>query len=322
MRTGEKSEGWQTERAAGLHIRELLARPGSYRERWEAEGQGTGPAEVSQAAVCRVLARHLWETGEQPETDTDLPRVLEDPVSRALRGVGLSLWLLNMFTAAFRFSDDDRENLAALYRGRRRQRPSAVVGTLPPPDQVPGYRTPEFDTLELREHHWLGPDGLPIRHRTAAIIRSRVDGLDRYQYRMDTPHAKVNTISGGRKTEMYEAGGGIWAIDLVFPRPLRLAEVHYIEFWTLLRYYRKPPGEMRRGSHERIRHLDISVSFHRDKRPSAVWWAEWAHYTGPDNKIIYREPYELDDQLSVHRHVDVVERAVVGFCWDWCGPAE
>lgn len=317
MLTGERSEGRQAEQATGLHIRELLVRPGGYRDRWELEGGvegGTAPAEVSQAAVSRVLARHLRETGEELEFDLDLPR-LEDRVGRALRGVGLSPWLLNTFTAAFRFSEDDREHLATLYRAPRRR--TGVVGDLPPPDQVPGYRAPAFDTLELRERHWLGADGLPVRHRTRISIRSRVDGLDRYQYRMDTPHAKINTILGGRKTELYAAGGGIWATDLVFPRPLLRGEAHNIEFWALLRYYRPPPREMRRGTHERIEDLDIRVCFHRDKRPSTVWWAEWAHYTGPDNKVIYREPYELDGDLTVHRHVGEVERAVVGFGWNW-----
>ncbi|GAA4536414.1 hypothetical protein [Amycolatopsis samaneae] len=314
-RPGKTEQQRRAEQAAGLHICDLLRQPGLYRDLWEAAADEIKPDSVNQAAVCQVLARYLWDASLEPETRTDLPRSLKDPVSKALRGVSLSPNLLRTFIAAFNFSVSDADRTRLLYRGE--ERPSVIVGVLPPPSEVPGYRSPEFDTLKLQEHHWLGPDGLPARHRTEIMIRSRVDGLASYQYRIDTPHARVRAVRGGKPGAMYNAGGGIWAVELMFPRPLLRGEERYIEFWTLLKYDTAPPREMRRGTHERIDHLDIRVEFHPNRLPSRVFWAEWEHYVGPENRVIGREEFRLDNNLVVHRYVDAVERTVVGFYWDW-----
>lgn len=169
----------------------------------------------------------------------------------------------------------------------------------------------------LHEHHWLGPDGLPVRHRTQMNLRSRIDGLSNYQYRFDTPHVKVKTVRGGQCGELYQLSDDVWAVDLSFPRSLASGEMHYMEFWTLLNYDVPPPREMRRGTHGRTENLDLRVQFDPIKLPSAAWWAEWGHYRGPDNKVINQVLCSLDNELSMHRYLEAIERAVVGFCWDW-----
>jgi hypothetical protein len=88
MAKGEQQR--QGERAAGQHIRLLLLRSPAYRSLWEGKVEKTALDEVNQAGVCRVLADYLWDEGLEPDSRTDLPRVLKDPVSRALRGIALS----------------------------------------------------------------------------------------------------------------------------------------------------------------------------------------------------------------------------------------
>src|SRR5262249_41113768 len=79
------------QRAAGLHLRQLLLRPGPYRDRWERLARDARPGEIRQDAVCQVIADWLQDTGERGDTDTGLARTLKDRVSRALGGRGLSL---------------------------------------------------------------------------------------------------------------------------------------------------------------------------------------------------------------------------------------
>src|SRR6266487_592729 len=285
------------ERAAGRHVRLLLLRSRAYRNLWEAKVEKIAPGEVSQAGVCRVLAEYLWDEGLEPDSRTDLPRVLKDPISRAFRGVALSPKLLRTIIAAFEFTTEDAGYTWALYRGD--ENPTVITGTLPPPNEMADYRVPEFDIIKLQEHHWIGPDSLPARHRTEINIRSRINGLRGYQYRIDTPDGRVRTVRGGRQGELYEVGGGLWAVDLAFPRPLHRGEMHYMEFWTLLSYKVPPPREMRRGTHERVEHLDMRVEFHPNCLPSAVWWAEWEHYFGAGNRVTRQEMVDLDEELAV-----------------------
>jgi hypothetical protein len=314
-RTKKTEQQRRGERAAGQQLHELLRRPGGHRHQWEKETDDVRPGQVNQAAVCQVLAQYLWELGEQPDSKTDLPRALKDPVSKALRGLGLTSRLLERFIAAFGIDQAEAAHLQLLHRGERR--PSVIVGNLPPPEQMPEYRPQKYDILKLQEHHWLGADGLPARHRTEILIRSRIDRLTSYQYRFDTPHARVHAKRGGEACDLYEVGSGIWASELTFPHPLQKDEEHYMEFWTLLKYDMAPPRELRRGTHERIEQLDIRVEFNPKHLPSAVWWAEWGHYTGVQNEVIDRDQFEPNEEHAVHRHVGLIERTVVGFYWDW-----
>ncbi|MEU3625988.1 hypothetical protein BS329_30520 [Amycolatopsis coloradensis] len=314
-RTGKTARQRRAEQATGLYLRELLTEPGPARDQWEEVADEIKPGDITQSAICQVLALHMWDQAIEPETDQSLPRRLKDPVSKALRGLGFSPRLLRCFLGAFMFSDKAVTHVRALYRGD--QRPAVIVGTLPSPEQMPEYRAHDYDTLKLQEHHWLGADGLPSRHRTEIMIRARVDGLSVYQYRIDTPHARVRSVRGGEGGVLHQLGPGIWAVDLKFPHALKAGEDHYIEFWTLLKYDVAPPPEMRRGSHERVEHLDIRVEFHPEKLPSGAFWGEWAHYTGPGNKLIDRDEHALDEHSAVHRYVEAIERTVVGFYWEW-----
>ncbi len=74
---------------------------------------------MSSSAVARVLALHLWDSGERPDTEQDLARRLKDRVHRALGGEFLSRETLEWFIAAFAMDGADAMALRVLWSGSR-----------------------------------------------------------------------------------------------------------------------------------------------------------------------------------------------------------
>jgi hypothetical protein len=302
-------------RAAARHLRMLLLRQGAYRERWEAYAHDITPGQVSQSAVCQVIAQHLWDEGERSEGDTRLPRKLKDRISRALTDEELSLETLRWLVAGFRLSPNDAQRVYELYRAGLA--PRTIVGNLPPREPSAGARAPVHQTALLFEHHYIGQAGMPVRHHTQQTIFSLVDGLESYRYGLDTLEAEVRVMRGGTPSRAYRMGGEHYALDIVFPHPLHYGEEHYLDYWTLFRYSAAPPPEFRRATHQRVEHLGMRVEFHPQKRPRQLWWAQWRDYRDAGDEVTEREDVTLDEELSASKYLDAVERAVVGFSWEW-----
>lgn len=304
--------GQRGQRAAGFHLRQLLRRPGPYRDSWERLARDARPDEIRQDAVCQVIADWLQDTGERGETDTGLARTLKDRVSRALGGRGLSLETLRWFEGAFRLSRNDRQRVRELYRGTLH--PTVISGELSPPLTT---KRPGHETTLLFEHHFLGPDGVPERHHTQQTVRSLTDGLESYQYLIDTPEAEVRVNRGGRKSDVYRLTRELWAVDITFHHPLRYGEEAYFDCLTVFHYTRPPSAEFRRAAHRRVEHLDMRVEFHPERRPRQLWWAQWADYREPAEFIVERDELALDEEHSAHRYLEAIEHTVVGFYWEW-----
>ena len=180
----------------GLHLQQLLVRPGPYRDAWEQLARDANPGEIRQDAVCQVIADWLYDTGERDDTNTGLARMLKDRISRALGGRGLSLETLRWFEGAFLLSRHDVQRVRQLYRSVLR--PTVISGQIPLP--LTSKRAGHETTL-LFEHHFLGRDGVPARHHTQQTFRSLIDGLQSYQYLIDTPEAESgSTAAAARAT--------------------------------------------------------------------------------------------------------------------------
>ncbi len=181
--------------AAAAYLRELLLRPGRYRHTWEQYAERSRLGQVNQLAVAEVLAHYLWEH-PRAQGDADvLPRQLKDTASRALSGKLLSKATLTLFTDAFDFGTFERERLLKLWEG------SAHVRVLSGPraireDQAVVLGRPQVKTLSLHDHHYLGPDGRPERHRVIHVVEALVDGVDRVPYRADTNALTVEAGQG------------------------------------------------------------------------------------------------------------------------------
>ena len=143
-----------------------------------------------------------------------------------------------------------------------------------------------------------------------------MDGLDSLPYRFDTDELVVEVVRGGQVGEhVYRVSDSLYAVDILLTRPLARDETTLIQYRTTFFYKSAPAPEFRRGVLGTTKDLTIWLSFHRDRLPAAVWQARW---DGVDHaRVIAREKVELDEELSVHSRFDVVERAVVGFYWDW-----
>jgi hypothetical protein len=310
MSTNERHARGQ--RSAGLHLQHLLARPGPYRAAWEQHAHDAKPGEIRQDAVGQVIADWLYETGERDDTDTGLARMLKDRISRAFGGRGLSLETLRWFEGAFDLSRQDVQRVRELYRSVLR--PTIVTGQMPLP-RVP-YSAGHETTL-LYEHHVLGRDGVPARHHTQQTFRALIDGMNHYQYRIDTPEADIRVVRGGTIGPMYRFSAELWAVDIQFHHPLAYGEEAYVDWWTIFHYSRPPATEFRRATHRRTEHLDLRIEFHPDKLPRRLWCTQWADYREPDDVVLDEEEVALDEEYSAHRYLEAMEHTVLGFRWEW-----
>ena len=301
--------------AAAAYMRELLLRPGRYRRRWEQYAERSRVGQVNQLAVAEVLAHYLWEH-PRAQGDVDvLPRQLKDTASRALSGKLLSKATLALFTDAFGFGTFERERLLKLWEG------SAQVRVLSGPraireDKARALGRPQIKTLSLHDHHYLGPDGLPERHRVIHVIEAAVDGVDRVPYRADTNALTIETGQGfsGLAGQVYQPMAGLFVVDMLLAKPLALGETATLEYSASFHYPMPPPPEFRRIVQTFVENLDIRVEFHPAKLPSTVVWAVW---DGMDGPIVERESVSLDSQFAVHRYLRLAEKTAVGFHWDW-----
>jgi hypothetical protein len=314
MKANARSHG---ARNAGLYLRFLLKE--SYRSRWDRPQlvERVRQGDVHHAAIAEVLSRYLRDNPRRPNDRAAEGNSLEPLVSRALRGEVVSRQTLEMFIEAFDISAVHAESLWRQWNGQEQGR--VIIGSLPSPSTDLGDQLRQYDILMLHEHHWLGADGWPARHRTQVNIRSRVEGLRVYQYRFDTKTAQVR-IPRNHGTEIgpvHEVAEGLYAVDFVLDRPLGIGEQDYLEFWTLLKYADPPPPEMRRATREQIEDLYMRVEFDQKRLPGTVWWAEWLDYRGENDRISKHESVALESRLFVQRHLRSIERAVVGFIWEW-----
>ena len=301
--------------AAAAYLCELLLRPGRYRRKWEQYAERSRPGQVNQLAVAEVLAHYLWEHPRASGDADVLPRQLKDTAARALSGKLLSKATLTLFTEAFGFAPMEREQLNKLWEG------SAAVRVLSGPrairdEQAEALGSPRFKTLSLHDHHYLGPDGLPARHRVIHVIEAVVDGVDRVPYRADTNALTIEVGQGfsGLAGPFYQPLADLFVVDMLLAEPLTAGETATLEYLTSFHYAAPPAPEFRRIAQFAVENLDIRVEFHPDKLPGEVVWAVW---DGMDGPIVEREHVTLDRQFAVHRYLRLAEKTAVGFHWDW-----
>lgn len=306
---------------ACAYLRLLLLRPGEHRSRWAAGpdpapapstgsgphadlGAGPEPGDIDYTAVAAVLGR-----AESGHGHIDV-----DTVRRALTGVELNPATLERFIEAFGLTGRHANRLRDVLRGSGATR--VITGDALRPAELYQRGAPGYETLALHEMHTLGPDGRPAEHQTIQVIRSTVDRLDSYPYRFDTNELTVDVTRGGRVGErIYRVSDSLYAVDILLTHPLAKGESSLMQYHTTFFYRSQPPPEFRRGLARAARDVSIWVTFHPERLPKRIWSASW---DGLDQgRILEREPVELDEQRSVHRRFDVVERAIVGFYWEW-----
>jgi hypothetical protein len=306
------------------YLRMLLLRPGEPRSRWERCAAAAGSAEIDAQAVATVLAAvPAGRPTEWPGRPggpagwiggVGRPADLIDTVRRALAGTAIEPGTVDRFAAAFDLDGRDVARLHDLLRGSDAVR--VITGAVQPAVGLYRGGPPRHETLSLHELHVLGPDGSPAEHQTIQVIRSSADGLESYPYRFDTDELAVEVIRGGRVGDrIYHLDADVHAVDIVLDEPLADGETTLTQVRTTF-FYRVPPvPEFRRGVMRRTNDVTIWVRFHRDRVPATVWLAYWDAIDHA--RVLERRPVELDDDLAVHHRFGAVERAIVGFYWEW-----
>jgi hypothetical protein len=243
--------------------------------------------------VARVLADHPVRA--DPAGEHGSPPQLRRAVATAISGQVLSPGLLRHFIQAFDMGEEDANRLWRLY-SQDDDRP--------------------WRTLALQEHHYLGADGIPVKHQTRHVLLAARDGVDRYPYRFDTDQLSVSMVRGGTVTEPYPTGDGLFAVDILFSPPLRRGEPIGFEYDVAFHYRTPPPAEFRRAVSGWLESLSVSVQFHPARLPRAIWWASWSGYQ-PGSQIVDRTRVQLDEEYCVFTQVKDIEGAIIGYYWEW-----
>jgi hypothetical protein len=177
---------------------------------------------------------------------------------------------------------------------------------------------PDHRTVSLHELHVIGPEGLPIRHRTIQLIRALRHGVTSYTFRFDRREASVRAIRGVR------AGGphddpdtpGLTAVELHFPRPLAEGETASFEYETSFNWRSVPPAHIRRAARFPVERLLMRIEFSPERLPAEVLWGLWDGFD-PDARLRAAERVELDAEHSAHRFIEELHGHTIGFTWTW-----
>jgi hypothetical protein len=294
-------------RLAAQRLTAVLTDP-RYRRRWQ-RYSSVRRGELSRAAVAAVLAAHLFETGEVGWEHQ--ARSLENRVGRALNGDRLSDRTLELFIAAFEMTDEHAEELRALRRGQPAG-DQLVVGTALDGERPMPRRTAR--TLQVAEHHEIGPDRSPRRHVTRQLLEA-VEVTDRHHYAFDTSHAAVSVRTGGTPVAAFRvAGTPLCVVEIMLAEPLLPGQTTHLEYETVFAYPEPPAPEFRRGVTGGVRHLALTVRFDPAAPPREVWRSRWAEVTATEPAEAV--PVQLVGGQTSFEVVPGGE-CVLGYTWEW-----
>jgi len=311
------------QRAAAEYLRQLLLKPGPYRDAWQCRVARPRDDVINQLAVTELIAGQRCAAGDGRGESHMQPYQLRDVVAGALSGGLLSGDTLQMFIGAFSFTEDEAGRLRRLLAGSSRIRvmsgtsaisPGAALGA----DAVFGQRN--HHTVSLHDHVWVTADGRIDRARTLQVIEASAGGVDHVPFACDTNVLTLEVGQGCKELvgEVRRIAPDLFATDILLARALNVGETLTLEYRLSYRYPGdgSDPGEReyRRGGVRQVDNLDMRIEFHPDKLPARIWWAHW---DGIDKTVIEREPVNLDIQHSVHRYFRSLEKSVVGFYWEW-----
>ncbi len=311
------------QRAAAEYVRQLLLKPGRYRQAWQQQVARPRDDVINQMAVAEVIAGQLTSAPTKLRDAKVMPYQLRDVVADVLSGRQVSRQSLTMFIDGFGFADEETARLWQLWNGATTVRVIAGSHAVTAQEehevaQVLGPR--RHQTLSLHDHVWVGADARLERIRTLQVIEATARGVDRVPLLVDTNVLTVEVGQGCREVagEVIRIGSDVFATDIVLARTLDLGETITLEYWVSYRYPGDPddPGERqyRRAVFRHIANYDVRVEFHPDQLPARVWWAQW---DGIEGDVVEQDAVKLDSQHSVHRYIRSFEKAVAGFYWEW-----
>lgn len=298
-------------------LRALLTEQPSYRRRWRAHVVRAGESEPHQGAVARVIAHHLWDTGEVDEATVDLPRKLKDIVARGLSGRGMSHQSLVWFIRSFELTEPHETALWESFQddvtGASDSAPRQVSAPPPGPavsrtesDLRAGYRT-----QSLVETYLVGPDRCRQEHRLVHVLQA-VRELDHISYRFDTSDLTVTVPRGGRpRGPTPDRTASLFVVDIELIEPLGAGQLTAVETQACYPPGGQPVTHFARSLRATAGGVSLRVQFDPTALPSEVRWRHRGECQ------VTSQVVQLDDSQAVHRFLTPTEDCVVGFEWDW-----
>jgi hypothetical protein len=310
------------QRAAAEYLRQLLLKPGRYRDAWQHRVARPRGDVINQMAVAEVIADRLRSVPSHAGDAQVMPYQLGETVSGALAGLQLSEPTLELFAAAFGFAEHETERLRRLWAGTSKI--SVLSGSHAIPSQAErdvdqAFGPRRHQTISLHDHVWVGVDRRIDRVRTLQVIEATGPGLDRIPFLCDTNVMTIEVGHGCRQLggELRRIGD-VFATEIILSQSLEAGETLTLEYWTTFRYPGDPldpaEREFRRAGMRQIQNFDIRVAFQPEQLPVEVWWARW---DGVEGDVLDTEPVTLDSQHSVHRYLRALDKTVTGFYWRW-----
>lgn len=311
------------QRAAAEYLRQLLLKPGRYRQGWQAQVARPRDDVINQMAVAEVIVRQLRSMPGRPGDTQMMPYQMRETVAGALAGQQLSMQTLQLFIDAFGFSEDEAGRLRRLWSG------SVTISVMSGTHAVPSRAEQDVDaaigprrhhTLSLHDHIWVTGDARIDRARTMQVIEANAQGVDRVPFLCDNNVLTLEVGQGCKELngEIRQIGAEVFATEILLARTLDLGETLTLEYWLSYRYPGDPNDpaerEYRRAVMRQVDNLDMRIEFHPDRLPNRVWWAHW---DGIEGGIRGQELVTLDSQNSAHRFLRSLDRTVVGFHWSW-----
>ncbi len=311
------------QRAAAEYVRQLLLKPGRYRQAWQQQVERPRDDVINQMAVAEVIAAQLRSAPVRASDAKVMPYQLRDLVADVLAGRQVSRQSLGLFIDGFGFTEDETARLWQLWNGATTVRViagSRVMPMLEEHEVTQALGPRRHQTLTLHDHIWVGLDARIDRARTMQVIEATQRAVDRIPFLVDTNVLTLEVGQGCREVagDIMRIGPDVFATHILLARTLDLGETSTLEYWLSYRYpgdhHNPAERQYRRAVFRHIANYDMRVEFHPDRIPARVSWAQW---DGADGGILEEEAVKLDSQCSVHRYIRSFEKAVAGFHWEW-----
>jgi hypothetical protein len=294
----------------------LLREDERYRRTWRARMDRTPTGEVQQSAVARVIAEHLWETGQAEDQDDALPRRLKDTVARALSGRHLSPRTLRLFTDAFEMRPVHRTLLwAYLEREAGRDDAAAQRRRVRAPGDAPDDGPQAWESVSLHAVHAVDVRGR-VRHRVAHVVRA-LQPVAAISLGLSPASATVAARQGAVVgPEVDRPGPGGLVLQLL--TPLAAGETAVLEYDVVpagdpvvtqartLLFAPSPAGT-----------VVVQIRFDPARLPREVWWWEDTGHDQDGDGPPAPTPMALGPDCSAHRVLTGGRTGTVGFSWSW-----
>ncbi|MFF5032235.1 hypothetical protein [Nocardia salmonicida] len=301
-----------TAQATGELLTRILSETPAYRRQWATAGKRLRSHSPAPAAVSRVIAHYLWNAGEFPDTDIDLPRKLRDRIRRALSGSALTGQTLEWFIGAFEMTEDHAQKLWSVYSGEEassRQSISDIV-----PVQRPMARPQWHRTMTLFERYTFAADGSYRLRHTLQVIQALEDHVDFYLFNHEPYADRIQVMHGGAVGRHHDYGFGLSSDEITLGRPLLTGQRMTLEYKTHFTPGTHFPREVRRAVRARAENLDFAIQFPRRRRPPAIWFCAWPDHL--EGEPVHEEPLDIVDGAA-HRFLPFAQHCVLGFRWEW-----